>query len=185
MSKDARERMAELIEEKYGRLIMKVAFDITGDYDSAEDIKQEVLLKCSKQYKTVEGFVYEGQMYNYVVRAAKNTALNWQDKVISDLAKQERYIEQNRVKLSMNHVDFKAFEEKYGFSDSTVDLLDSLGPLDKEILLLKYYVGLNNIETAEYLNMNVEAVKKRFQRMKIRMKSRVIESEGEKLDEGK
>ena len=139
MSKDARERMAELIEEKYGKLIMKIAFDLMGDYESAEEIKQEVIYNCAQKYKTLER-LYEGQMHNYVTRAAKNTSVNWKKKRDKEVERHEKYLQENASILAIDYVDFKAFEEKYEFSESTVELLASLDPTEREILLLKYYI---------------------------------------------
>lgn len=182
MSKDARDKIAELIQRKYGKLIMKIAFEITGDYDVAEDVKQEVLYRCAMKHETLES-LYEGQFYNYIVRAAKNTSINVLNKMKSEEEKMERYIEANYSKLITDKVDFKAFEERYGFSEEIIALLTELKPGEREILLMKYYMGFSNKEIAEYLQINLEAVNKRIQRARIRMKSRVVESEGDKLDE--
>ena len=182
MSVEAREKIAERIERKYGGLIMKIAYDITRDYDSAEDVKQEVLFKCSKHHKTLEGLC-EGQFHNYVVRAAKNTALNAATKREHEEIAVDKYMRERSLEFGFDQVDFKAFEENHEFSPEMVALLKSMDKIDREIILLKFYMGMSNAETAAYLHMNVEAIKKRHQRLKIRMRSRVVESEGDKLDE--
>ena len=64
-----------------------------------------------------------------------------------------------------------------------MELLKCLQEVDRNLLLLKFYVGLSNAEIAEALGMSEANVKKRYQRIKIRLMSRLIEQEGDEIDE--
>ena len=161
MSKDARDKIAELIEVKYGKLIMKIVCGITKDYDSAEDIKQEVVFKCAMKHETLEK-LQERQIYSYVCTAARNTALNVREKMLKEEAEHQKYLEENQGELMINYVDFKAFDDKQEFSEETIKMLKSIAPVDKDILLMKFYLGMSNPEIAEALGMTIENVKKRY-----------------------
>ena len=93
MSKDARDKIAEMIETKYGKVIMKIVYGITKDYDSAEDIKQEVVLKCAMKHETLEK-LHERQIYSYICTAARNTAINAREKMLRKEAEHQKYIEE-------------------------------------------------------------------------------------------
>jgi len=182
VSKDARDKIAEMIETKYGKVIMKIVYGVTKDYDSAEDIKQEVVLKCAMKHETLER-LHERQVYSYICTAARNTAINVREKMLRKEAEHQKYIEECERTLMINYVDFKAFDEKEGFSEETMELLKCLQEVDRNLLLLKFYVGLSNAEIAEALGMSEANVKKRYQRIKIRLMSRLIEQEGDEIDE--
>jgi len=182
VSKDARDKIAEMVQVKYGKLIMKIVYGITKDYNSAEDIKQEVVLKCVMKHETLEK-LHERQIYSYICTAAKNTAINAREKMLREEASRQKYIEENRDALMINYVDFKAFDDNHEFSDETITMLKSIAPVDRDILLMKHYVGLSNQEVAEALGMTEANVKKRYQRVKIRLMSRLIEQEGDEIDE--
>ncbi len=182
MSKDARDKIAEFIEVKYGKLIMKIVYGITKDFDSAEDIKQEVVFKCAMKHETLE-HLKEGLVYSYICTAARNTALNAREKMLREEAERLKYIEENHAALMVNYVDFKAFEDNQEFSAETIEMLKSIAPVDRDILLMKFYVGLSNPEIAEALGLSIDNVKKRYQRVKIRLMSRLIEQEGDEIDE--
>ena len=182
MSKDARDKIAELIDEKYGRLIMKIAYDITKDYENAEDIKQEVVFKCCRQSDTLESLT-EGRLHNYVCTAAKHTAINALKKTQLNERRHAQYIEENMRELMIDYVDFKAFQNQFDLSDETVDMLKSLKQVDRSIILMKYCIGMSNAEVAEALNLTEANLKKRFQRVKIKLMNSFIDSEGDEIDE--
>jgi len=179
VSGDARDTVARLINDKYGLLIYKIAYEILQDEEAVKDIKQEVLLKCSMKSEVLEQ-LHENKFVAYICTAAKNTALSELRHRKAAARAQEKYIEAERDNLMMDHVDFKAFENEYGFSEEIAELLDDMNPMDKDILVMKYYDRFTNEQIAEELGTNVEHVKKRFQRAKKKL-VHMIEERGVEL----
>ncbi len=165
MSKDARDLIIRLINDKYGLLIYKAAFEILHDRDAVEDVKQEVLIKCSMKVETLEK-MKENHMAAYIYTAAKNTAINEYRRRIVAAKAIDKYIFQEGDNLIADRVDFVAFESKYGFSAEMMEILENLSEIDRDILVMKFYHRFSNEEIARELNTNVEHVKKRFQRAK-------------------
>lgn len=64
------------------------------------------------------------------------------------------------------HIDFKAFEDRYGFSEEIQELLSCLDEIDRDIIRLKFGIGYQDREIAELLGMTLSNVKKRYQRAK-------------------
>jgi len=52
--------------------------------------------------------------------------------------------------------------QKQESKDELMDALDQMGEIDREILMLRHFEQLSNRETAEVVDMNYEAVKKRY-----------------------
>ena len=84
---------------------------------------------------------------------------------------------QEKRNLTMDIVDFDAFELKYGFSDEVWFLLNYLPIMDRELLVLKFHYCYTNGEIAEHFGTNVEQVKKRYQRAKAKL-VKLIEKRG-------
>lgn len=165
MSELARNRLYELIEKKYGLLIKKLAYEILADENDLEDIQQEVFMRCMPYIDKCDEYSL-GAVKNYICVAAKNTAINLKKNKMLDEEKIKKYYEAH---LTMDKIDFKAFEDKYGHSLEVQELLSCLDNIDKDILSLKYDQGFSDEEIAKALGKSVCAVQKRCYRAKIKL----------------
>lgn len=66
-------------------------------------------------------------------------------------------------------------------SDQLMEALDAMGEMDREILVLKHFEHLSNREVAEVLDLNYEAVKKRYLRALDKLQ-RILSRDGESND---
>ena len=152
--------------------MLQLAESILKDYHLAEDAVQETILKLLDNLHMIDSFESD-RTKNLVFTFTKNMAINERKKqkrrfreVLPDVLMDE---DGEFIWTSGPAVDFKAFEDIYGFGEETEELFSQLNETDKDILRLKFGAEYSNREIAQLLNMTEENVKKRYQRMKKRM----------------
>ena len=64
----------ERLMTRYERLVFKIAFSCSGQYDSALDILQNVFLKV---HRKLAGFRTDGDFKNWIAKIAVNESINW------------------------------------------------------------------------------------------------------------
>lgn len=174
MSEDARNAVIELIQKKYGTLMRKIAREILDDWQFTEDVTQEVLWKLISQHRD-RAELPPDQLKNYLCTAVKNTAVNMAKQTGRLKEREERWL--NQRPLTMDAVDMEAFRDQYGFGPDVEEILRGLDNVDRDILGLMYGQGFSRKETAEIVGLSDEAVKKRLQRAKVKIKA-AVEKEG-------
>lgn len=179
MSEDARDAIIRFIDEKYGLLVFKIANGILRDESLADDVKQEVLIKCIPK-TDILAKMEPKQLTAYIATAVRNTAISELRKKASQDALQKKLIEERNRYATMDHVDFKAFEDRYGFSEEVWELLNELSPMDRDIMVLRFHYRCTNPEIADMLGGNTEQIKKRYQRARKRL-IELIEEKGVEL----
>lgn len=175
MSIDARNKVVELIEQKYKKLIEYIAKDIIADAFLVEDIYQEVVLNFISLHEDKFDLPPD-EMKNYLCAAVRNTALTMLKKKQKTAVAEQDEIDCRQ--LNMDKLNLEAFQDQYGFGLEVQELLVKLDNKDKDILCLKYGECYSNEEIGEMINLSEEAVRKRIYRARIRMQSILIESEG-------
>lgn len=174
MSEDARNTVIEIILEKYGKLLRKIAHSIVNDDGEAEDVIQEVMLKLVQNHFDKVDMESNG-FKNYLCTAVKNTAINAYNK-------KHRHEEESVdpfvvAEMNMDKVDIGAFSDTYGFGPELQLLIGQLDNLDKDIIRLKYGCGYNYKEIAIALLMKEDRVCKRAQRALKKMQVIMLEKE--------
>lgn len=167
MSKDARDMLVRMMDAKYGAAIRVIVMDILHDPDIVEDIKQEVFFSCTKRVDLLNS-MNEKQMLSYLCTAARNYCINEYHRRNKMQKTQAEYAEHVHL-LMDDHIDFVAFENQYGFSDETMQLLKLLNPEDRAIMIYRFHHELLLAEIGEILGLSEEAVKKRYQRARKKM----------------
>lgn len=174
MSEDARNAVIELIQKKYGTLMRKIAREILDDWQFTEDVTQEVLWKLISQHRD-RAELPPDQLKNYLCTAVKNTAVNMAKQTGRLKKREEHWL--NQRPLTMDAVDMEAFRDQYGFGPDVEEILRGMDNVDRDILGLMYGQGFSRKETAEIVGLSDEAVKKRLQRAKVKIKA-AVEKEG-------
>lgn len=174
MSTDARNKVAELIEQKYSRLIQHIAQEILKDAWLTEDVYQEVLMKFILFHED-KFEMPPREMKNYLCAAARNTALTMAKKNGRITSAEQEEID-GRV-LNMDLLDMEAFHDRYGFGPEVQELLAALDNKDKDILCLKYGEGYEDREIAEITGLSESAVRKRIYRAKLQMQTILLNHE--------
>lgn len=174
MSEDARNVVIELIQKKYETLMRKIARQILDDWQFTEDVTQEVLWNLISQHQD-RAKLPPDELKSYLCTAVKNTAINMAKK--NGRLQEQEEVWLNQRPLIMDAVDMEAFRDQYGFGPDVEEVLIGLDNLDRDILGLMYGQGFSRRETAEIVGLSEEAVKKRLQRAKAKVKA-AIEKEG-------
>lgn len=179
MTEAEREAYIRYLNDKYDLLIYKVAYGILKDEYLAEDVKQQVLIKLTPKVEVLQT-LHPRQVAAYVGTTTKNIAITEYNKQISYESNKEKVIENYTKTMTMDHVEFKAFEGKYGFGEDLWNLLLELPARDREIMVYRFYYGMSSAEIAEEIGTNREQVKKNFQRTRQKL-IKLIEERGVEL----
>lgn len=165
MSEDARNMFVKMLMKKYEYAVVKIAMEILNEPDILDDVKQEVFSNCAFQKELLEAKTEE-QIMSYICTTTKNFCYNEVRRRVSERRREEEWLETYYRPLALDQIDFTKHMNDYEFSDETTTLLRMISPIDKDILVLRFYHGYNLKEIADILGTNEEKIKKRAQRTK-------------------
>ncbi|MCI9639859.1 sigma-70 family RNA polymerase sigma factor [Anaerovoracaceae bacterium 41-7] len=172
MSDLARDKVIELLIEKYSTVIHKIAYEILKDWHLVEDVEQEILFKLIERYED-KLLLPQDELKSYLCTAAKNTAINIGRKNGAIQEAEELYF--TNAPLTMEAVDIAVLYDEYGFGIEMQDILRTLDNIDRDIICLQYGEGYQRKEIAEILGVSEEFVKKRVYRARIKIKSILVD----------
>ncbi len=165
MTDAEREEYIRYINDHYELLMNKIAYNILKDEHLANDVKQQVLIKLTPKAEIL-ATLHPKQVTAYVGTTTRNVAITEYNKMANYEAQKEIMIDNYKRSMTMDHVEFKAFEGKYGFSEEMWGLLMRLTPLERDIMVYTYSFELRTEEIAKIIGTNREMVKKRLQRIR-------------------
>ncbi|WP_142383392.1 sigma-70 family RNA polymerase sigma factor [Bacillus sp. V3-13] len=157
------ERLVWLMEE-YGKSVVRLAYTYVRQKQLAEDIAQEVFIKC---YKNMDMFrresSYKTWIYRITVNKCKDVMKSWAYKnvLFTNIfsPKWNRSEESTESRILIN-------EESLFISEMVV----SLPIILREVIILHYYEELQINEIADLLELNQNTVKSRLHRARLKLK---------------
>lgn len=157
------EAIVELME-RYGTDVLHLAYSYVRNRQTAEDLAQEIFLKCYQKFDTFEG---NSQVQTWLYRIASNHCKDylksWHHRKILVTG----YIS---AKLSTND---DSPETKLLRNTENRELIDAMFKLPvkyREIIFLFYYQELSQKEIAEVCGLNLSTLKSRLTRAKALLK---------------
>ncbi len=143
-------RFEDYVAEQ-GQALLRLAYVLTGDPHRAEDLTQTTLTDCFRQWRRVDAARHP---HAYVRRALVNAHLDWHRRRSStevpiDLASLSRGMEATGAGVGD---DFAAREHLRA-------LLSGLAPRARTVLVLRYYVDLDDRGIAEILGISESTVR--------------------------
>jgi RNA polymerase sigma-70 factor (ECF subfamily) len=158
--------------KQYDRYIYRLALNITGNKEDAEDVLQEALLKA---YTKLAQFQGGSRFYTWLVRIAVNEALMKLRKRSSsqkDVSLDEP-VEGNEKSVVPREVEDWADnpEQRYArveLSQILQQAIAQLEPQFRTVFVLRDVENLSTEETAEALGLSVPAVKSRLLRARLK-----------------
>lgn len=141
----------EQLYTSYRTIVFRVAFSILHDKFLAEDVMQETFLKVQQK---AASFRYGNNEKAWIITIARNTA-------IDTLKKRQTEFPQETISdtaAPSNDITDNGASERY------LQLIQPLSDLDRQIISLHLAGGLKHREIAQILDMNISAVKKRYER---------------------
>lgn len=169
------EAFATLVHQ-YDRNIYRVALNITGNREDAEDVLQESFLKA---YTNLKRFKGDSRFYTWLVRIAVNESLMRLRKRRSDRSVPlDQPIEMaDQEELPREHQSWDPNpEQRYAQRELQEILareLARLEPAFRTVVTLRDLENLSTEETAELLDLSVPAVKSRLLRGRLKLRERL------------
>jgi len=154
----------EQLVKRYQKKIYYLAFRMTKDHDSADDLAQETFVKA---FTSIKSFKEEHDFYPWIFRICMNLSIN--------------YLKRKKFTVSESELLPLKLEEKEGTSDPMSELMkeellerinssiDQLPPPFKAVFILKVYEELSYEEIAKTLKISTGTVMSRLFRARERL----------------
>jgi RNA polymerase sigma-70 factor (ECF subfamily) len=161
--------------QRYERKIFRLAKNITGNDEDAEDVLQESFLKA---YSHLDSFQGESKFYTWLVRIAVNEALMKLRKRKSDrTVSLDEPVETGEESVAREIAVWDDDPEKRYSQEELRDILDgaveSLKPSFRTVFVLRDIEELSTEETAEALGISIPAVKSRLLRARLQLREKL------------
>ncbi len=161
---------------QYDRNIYRLALNITGNPEDAEDVLQETFLKA---YANLERFKGDSRFYTWLVRIGVNEALMKLRKRKADrtVSLDEPIETGDDESMPREVVDWgENPEQRYArqeLNDILTQALNELEPAFRIVVYLRDVESLSTEEAAEMLDLSVPAVKSRLLRGRLKLRERL------------
>ena len=165
----------EEIVEKYNNKIFNMAFRMTGSYEDASDIAQDTFVKA---YFSLNSFKGESELYTWLYRIARNTALDRFKKtkrraevlsIVNDDNSDD--IISNISDSTNNPEELYEKQEKYA---NLHNAIQKLSREDREIIIMRDMNGFTYDQISEITKLNIGTVKSRLNRSRAKLKNILI-----------
>lgn len=149
------------IVERYQKKIYYLAYDLTGNHHSAEDLSQEVFIKVFRSLKNFRGDAkFSSWLYRITVntwisqyRKKSSTALKLWDDFSDSENKPDFYVPAD------NHHNPEQFAEASLIQQQIEKALAKLSPRERSIFVMRHYNDLKQKDIADILGITVGTVK--------------------------
>ncbi|MGC6768294.1 RNA polymerase sigma factor [Enterococcus sp. LJL51] len=165
--KGDRRALNELIENYYQDIYRYCYRRCFGNQGLAEEITQEVFLRLVHHIKS---YRFTGKFRNYLFTIAVNLCTNTLAK--KQLPNLSIDTELLAADVSTNPVEQTLESEKKLIIKG---LIDELPPIQKDVIILRYYHNLRLKDIAQILEIPLSTVKSRLKQGQIKIKSRLEE----------
>ncbi len=149
----------ERVYHEYGRMILSVAYQITGDSGDAEDVLQDTMVRILRLSHTYKKGTNPKA---WVLKVARNSAVD-KVKTKKHTMPLEEVPEQEK-----SHC---AFEPKTVEQIMLRDGLNKLSDEEQLIVKLRIYTELSHAEVANVMGINTVSVRKKYQRALEKLKN--------------
>jgi RNA polymerase sigma-70 factor, ECF subfamily len=160
------EKVIDELMHNYSKKVYLLAYSYVKDQGLAEDIAQEVFIKC---YKHLDKFRGNSDIKTWLYRITVNTAKDFvKSKSFNILKFPKSFFE--------NMFNTESTEEIYIEQDRNEALLQTVLAIPakyREIIILHYFHGEKTEEIAETLNLNINTVKTRLSRAREILKGKL------------
>ncbi|WP_078380371.1 sigma-70 family RNA polymerase sigma factor [Sutcliffiella halmapala] len=155
----------------YGQSIQQLVYTYVKDYAMAEDLTQEIFLKC---YKKLHTFKQQSSIKTWVYRIAMNHCKDYlkswhyryfvlDEEKIDNAESNEKDVDQLVIKRSEEH--------------RLVQALLHLPLIYREVVYLYYYEELTTKEISQMTKENENTIKTRLNRARLMIKKRIGEED--------
>lgn len=159
---------------RYERRIFRLALNITGNREDAEDVMQEAFLKS---YQHLGEFQGDSRFYTWLVRITVNEALMKLRKRRPNQVSLDEPVETEDDLLPREIEDWGPSPEQRFAQSELREILDTviqeLDPAFRTVFLLRDVEELSTEDTARLLKLSVPAVKSRLLRGRLKLRQKL------------
>ncbi len=164
----------EELVSRYERKIFRLAQNITGNREDAEDVMQEAFLKS---YAHLHEFQGDSRFYTWLVRITVNEALMRLRKRRPNQVSLDEPVEGEEDFLPRELEDWgPSPEQRYAQTELQgilTEVIEKLDPAFRVVFILRDAEELSTEETAALLGLSVPAVKSRLLRARLKLRHRL------------
>ncbi|MCL6480998.1 MAG: sigma-70 family RNA polymerase sigma factor [Firmicutes bacterium] len=164
----------EELVNRYEQKIFRLAMNITGNREDAEDVLQEAFLKA---YTNLGRFQGDSRFYTWLVRIAINEGLMKLRKRRANVVSLDQEVETDEDVLPRQVEDWGPNPEQRFAQIELQHILDeaiaSLEPGYRIVFVLRDIEQLSSEEIAQVLGLSVPAVKSRLLRARLKLRERL------------
>ncbi len=159
---------------KYSKLIHNIAFDYMRNSHDADDIVNSVMVKVIKHANVFEGRT-EDELISLIVTYSRTTANDSyrKKKRIIEQEYQTSVVNDDGEDISDDIIDRNMDVENIVITNETIRIVKKallkLSETDQEIIKLRLIQGHSSKETADVLNISVNAVDLRYKKARERL----------------
>lgn len=156
----------EKIYRAYRKQMALVAMEIVHNEADVEDIVHEVFVNVATRHMdTINRITDEVDVRNYLLKATKNTALNWNEKR-KRLVNSDRELNEKASALDLSDDKFLEYLCKKIEYNRVLEAIKVLEPKYRDVLYHHFVMEVPVPELAKYLNQSLSATKKQLVRGK-------------------
>ncbi len=157
----------EAILKSYGDLVFNVSLRVVRHREDAEEVAQEVFLTI---YRKLKDFQWRSSFKTWVYRVTINTAINYAKRVAGMKNRSVEYNEAVHAGESSPSDVQQSAEKEY--AQGVVDrLLGELSEEQRACIVLRNMEGLKYEEIAGVLGIDINAVRSRLKRARVKLLS--------------
>jgi RNA polymerase sigma-70 factor (ECF subfamily) len=147
----------ESLMDRYGTELLRLAFSYVKRREVAEDITQEVFIKCFEKLSSFRGeSSYKTWLYRITINRCKDVLRTWAFKNLIFIDSPYK----NQADISHGEAQFLQKEE----NQAVANAIFSLPVKYREVIILRYYEDLSLQGISDLLDMNPNTLKSRILR---------------------
>lgn len=171
-----------MLVDKYKEGIYAFAYAELGDFQDAQDVTQEIFLQAYRDLRSLrkwESFVF------WLYRIARRRCVQ-RFRIRSRRVDRESIEDQDPTVMDAHSLS--SYRDSQ-LSESLVDALDSLPEMQREVLMLRYFGGMNSKEIARAIGTSPGAIRVRLSRARAQLRKEMVTMmdtafEGQKMPAG-
>lgn len=154
---NSKEETVEWLMNEYGKKIVRLAFTYLKHEQHAEDVAQEVFIKCYQKLDTFrKDSSYQTWLYAITVNLCKDRLRSWSFRNIFV----NNFLSNNSISRKTPESDLMDIESRRELSQCVLQL-----PLKyREVIILFYYEELSYQEITQLLGISNQTIKSRLHR---------------------
>jgi RNA polymerase sigma-70 factor (ECF subfamily) len=156
-------RAFERLVEKYKKRIYYLAYKMTRDHDSADELAQESFVKA---YQAMSGFKPGHSFYTWIYRICVNLSIN--------------FLKRERQSVSADFLRDSGIVIDRSDESSQLERMNTLPPDQKAVFILKTYDDMSYEQMAEVMDCSIGTVMSRLFRARRKLKRALELAEPEK-----